>query len=249
MLRSLRFLLLCAAALLSAAPGLAQPVVTTIAEDIEWIPLSPSVFIHRTYTQTESFGRVGSNGLVYVVGSSCYVFDTPMRPDHTETLLSYLEDSLGLRVEGLIVNHFHDDCLGGIEAFHRRGLPSYAGARTQALARARDLPLPQHTFRRHLRLDLGGQTIECYYPGAAHTRDNIVCWLPGERVLFGGCMVKAVGAGRGNLADADVTAWSHTVRRVKQRYPDATLVVPGHGAHGGTELLDFTIDMFQGEAR
>ena len=84
-----------------------------------------------------------------------------------------------------------------------------------------------------------------YYPGEAHTRDNIITWVPSERTIFGGCMVKSMNAGKGNLADANVNAWSDTVRKVKSLCPTATLVIPGHGDAGGTELLDFTIRLFE----
>ena len=47
-------------------------------------------------------------------------------------------------------------------------------------------------------------TIEVFFPGAGHTRDNLVVWLPEHRVLFGGCMVKSArGRTPGNLADAE----------------------------------------------
>ena len=63
-------------------------------------------------------------------------------------------------------------------------------------------------------------------------------------MLFGGCLIKAQGAGKGNLADADVEAWPVTVKSVKERFKHAHTVVPGHGKHGGTDLLDYTITKF-----
>ena len=55
----------------------------------------------------------------------------------------------------------------------------------------------------------------------------------------------------GNVADADLESWGAAVRRVRERYPEAATVVPGHGALGGPELLDRTaelIDEAQGRA-
>ncbi len=241
-----RFLLLplfCWLFLLPTAATAQHP--RQVAEDVELIPLSPALFLHRSYSQTESFGKVGSNGLVHVSGGECLVFDTPMRPDHTEALLSFLEDSLHLQVKGLVVNHFHDDCLGGIEAFHRRGLPSYASELTRQLAGERGVPLPTETFSRRMTIRFGAEKVECYCPGPAHTRDNIVCWLPAEATLFGGCMVKAVDASKGFTGDASLSEWSGTIEKVRQRYGKARLVIPGHGDTGGTELLDYTIRLFQ----
>src|SRR6185295_3616589 len=75
-------------------------------------------------------------------------------------------------------------------------------------------------------------TAEVFYPGPAHTRDNIVVWLPDSRVLFGGCAVRAATSGLGNVADADLTAYPASIRRVLERYPAAEVVVPGHGDVG-----------------
>ncbi len=53
----------------------------------------------------------------------------------------------------------------------------------------------------------------------------------------------------GNLADADLVAWPQAIRRVIERFPDATTVVPGHGAPGGFELLTHTRDLVDGASK
>ena len=44
----------------------------------------------------------------------------------------------------------------------------------------------------------------------------------------------------GNIADADLVAWPSTIARVIAAYPAAQIVIPGHGAIGGSELLRHT---------
>jgi metallo-beta-lactamase class B len=87
------------------------------------------------------------------------------------------------------------------------------------------------------------------YLGEAHSKDNIVTWVPKEKILFGGCMIKSLGASRGYLGDANLQQWSPTVEKVKKAFSNAAIVIPGHGSHGTTELLDYTIKMFQGETK
>jgi metallo-beta-lactamase class B len=81
--------------------------------------------------------------------------------------------------------------------------------------------------------------------GEAHTVDNTVSFVESEKVLYGGCMIKSLKAGKGNLADANVNEWSNTVRKIKSTYPNIIHVIPGHGKVGDTDLLDYTIEMFQ----
>ena len=108
--------------------------------------------------------------------------------------------------------------------------------------------MPQNRFDGKFEITDGVHVILEHF-GAGHTRDNVVAWLPEEKVLFGGCLVKEIGAGKGNLADADTLAWSGTVRRVIENYPDVRIVVPGHGEPGGEELLEYTVKMFEGTGK
>ena len=58
-------------------------------------------------------------------------------------------------------------------------------------------------------------------------------------------MIKEIEATKGYLGDANVGDWSNTVLKIKKQYPNLKIVIPGHGAIGGSELLDYTIQLFQ----
>ncbi len=68
---------------------------------------------------------------------------------------------------------------------------------------------------------------------------------PLEDIMFGGCLIKEEGAGKGNLAEANVEEWPNTVRKVKMKYPEVKKIIVGHGKSGGIELLDYTIKLFE----
>ncbi len=145
----------------------------------------------------------------------------------------------------MIPTHFHDDCLGGLNAFHAHGIPSHAHERTLALARANGEEVPQHGFADTLVLRVGQERITATFHGEGHTKDNVVGYFPSEQVLFGGCLIKEMEASKGYLGDANLAAWSSTVEAVKKAYPDVRVVVPGHGTPGDSELLDYTIGLFR----
>jgi metallo-beta-lactamase class B len=44
----------------------------------------------------------------------------------------------------------------------------------------------------------------------------------------------------GNTADGDLKEYASTIRKVMNEFPDAKVVVPGHGKAGGMELLTHT---------
>ena len=66
-------------------------------------------------------------------------------------------------------------------------------------------------------------------------------WLPEQKLLNGGCFVRAATAGTlGNTADAVVSEWAASAERLQRRYPDAQIVIPGHGVPGDVSLLEHT---------
>ncbi len=80
--------------------------------------------------------------------------------------------------------------------------------------------------------------------GEAHTEDNIIAYIPSEKVLFGSCVVKSLRADKGNTTHANLFMWPETVKKVRKKYKIAEIVIPGHGQPGGLELLDYTIRLF-----
>jgi metallo-beta-lactamase class B len=216
-----------------------------VSEDIEIFRITAHSYVYVSYFELPPWGRVPSNGLVHISDGEALLFDTPMSDSQTKTLVRWITDSLRVTIKGLIANHWHKDCIGGLKYIKSIGIPSYANEKTIATARRRGLPVPEHSFRDSLTVRVGRDVVVSRYFGAAHTTDNIVSWIPSEQILFGGCMVRELSATTaGNTADADLAAWPLTIERVRSAYPAAEIVIPGHGAIGGTDLLRHTKDLF-----
>ncbi|MEQ9301586.1 MAG: subclass B1 metallo-beta-lactamase [Cyclobacteriaceae bacterium] len=216
----------------------------TINKDVSLVQVTDNVYVHRSQLLLPSYGKYECNGMLFVDNGQAAIVDTPADLSQTELLLTWLEEQK-IEVISVTVNHFHDDCLAGLEAFHRRKIPSYSTLQTQRLAISDSLIAPLYTFSDSLVLKVGAQEMVSKFPGEAHTIDNTVTYVPSEKVLFGGCMMKSLKSGKGNLEDANVEQWSETIEKVLLFFPDMEYVIPGHGHHGGTALLDYTIEMFK----
>lgn len=145
-----------------------------------------------------------------------------------------------------IPNHWHSDCMGGLEYLHAHGVRSYASLRTVQDAQREGKPIPQHAFTDSLHLEVHGTAVDCHYLGGGHSDDNIVVWIPAAKLLFGGCMVKdAEATGIGNISDAVMAEWPVTLTRILEKFPNARIVIPGHGRPGGTELLRRTRELVE----
>ena len=224
----------------------AAPTRWEVTPDLQVVVLAPGVWQHVSWQRLADGTRFPSNGLLVRDGDGLLLIDTAWGEQLTRDLLDWVDATLRLPVRRAVATHFHDDRLGGAPALLARQVRMVAHPLTRELAAAGDLPLPDTlgTLRA-----VGGAArvgpVERFHPGPAHTRDNLVVWLPQQRILFGGCAVRATAATtRGNVADADTVSWPAAIARAEARYPDARLVIPGHGDAGGRELLSHTRSLF-----
>jgi len=182
--------------------------------------------------------------LIFIDRGEAFLFDTPVTEALTKDLVSWLRDSLNLRIVGFVPNHWHKDCLGGLGYLQNQKIEFYANQMTIDIARIKNIPLPAHGFKDSLQLLAGNKLIDCYYLGAAHSADNIVVWIPSEQILFAGCMVKSINSkDLGNTVDGDLVAYPKTIDKLLRKFPDAKFVIPGHGPFGGIELIKHTMEL------
>jgi metallo-beta-lactamase class B len=206
--------------------------------------LSENSFVHTSFLQTDDFGKVACNGLIVRDGNKVAVFDTPIDDASSQELIRWVQDVFKCKIVAIVPTHFHSDCLGGLAAFHVAGIPSMANEKTIELATQHQMTVPQKGFSGKSSLLVGGKEIQLRFFGEGHTRDNVVAYFLAEQVLFGGCLIKELQATKGFLGDANVSAWSATVAKLQQAFPQVKHVVPGHGATGGAELLEYTRQLF-----
>jgi metallo-beta-lactamase class B len=216
-------------------------------ETLEVHKISDHVYTHISFLQTESFGRVACNGMIIINKKQAVVFDTPADNESAAALIEFVREKLNGTIKAVVATHFHADCIGGLKMFHDNKIPSYANQRTIDILQKKAVSpvIPQNGFEQTLTLAVGSEKVYARYFGEGHTRDNCIGYFPKDKAVFGGCLIKEVGASKGNLEDANVYAWPETVSRLKQKYPDARIVIPGHGKSGGTELFDYTINLFK----
>lgn len=214
------------------------------------IKLSEHTYQHISYLQTESWGKVACNGMIILENDKALILDTPADNESSKELIEYLIDD-GISIIGIVPTHFHEDCVGGLSEFKKAEIPIYLSNRTQAILE-KDGEYEDYeflTFDNNLTLNIDENSVELEYFGAGHTVDNVIAYFEKDESIFGGCLVKAIGATKGNLADADTNEWSNTVRKLKAKHPNTKVVIPGHGKSGGIDLLDYTIDLFEGETK
>lgn len=204
--------------------------------ELEIKKIEDGVYLYTAYENIEGWGLVGSNGLVVVDNKDAYLIDTPISATDTEKLVKWI-DAQGFTAKASISTHFHSDSTGGIAFLNSKSIPTYASKQTNKLLKKKGEVQATHSFTKNPFWLLKNK-IEIFYPGAGHTPDNLVVWMPEQKMLFGGCFVKPEGLG--NLSHAVIEEWPASTDKLIARYSSAALVVPGHGNIGDASLLTKT---------
>lgn len=166
---------------------------------------------------------------------------------------------------------FHIDNLGGNEELINRNIPVYGSDLTCDLIKTKSKStltkikfwlispenkkyLPAYEKIKFMQPDrifpiketqilkFGEEKVEIFYPGPTHTYDNLVVYISSKRVLFGGCMILEMKSDKpGFSEDGNVSEWPVSLQKVKERYAETQIIVPGHGLPGNSDLIDHTI--------
>ncbi|MBN2000299.1 MBL fold metallo-hydrolase [candidate division KSB1 bacterium] len=212
-----------------------------------------------------------ANSLLAELGDSTWLLvDTPWTNQASEKLYDWISERGELKA--VINTHHHRDNLGGNGFFIAKSVSVYGSDLTVELLKKhikegdptlendseryesyfkvfRETPLvpPNFSFplKEGLWLDFGRKA-EIYFPGAGHTADNVVVYLPDRRILFGGCLVRAAGSTTlGYTGAADLAAWPGSLRKLLERYPECQTVIPGHGQPGDKLLFEHTLHLLE----
>jgi metallo-beta-lactamase class B len=220
-------------------PVFADDSIDRVDTNIEITRLTDKAYLIQSSYSCN--GYLDCNHLLIIDKTDIVLVNTPAKDSLTIIMLNCIEKKFKRKVTKVIVSHFHDDSSGGLDEMSKRGIKSYGLDKTRDLVKSENKNI-DNVFRDSLKIALQTIQIDMFYFGAGHSIDNIVTWLPSERILFGGCLMKSLKAtDKGNIKDADLLAWPVTVQKVKDRFMNAKIVIPGHSSIGDASIFDHTI--------
>lgn len=100
-----------------------------------------------------------------------------------------------------------------------------------------------HFFSHHEQpnWDISEKEVKVVYPGPAHSEDNLAVYLPDPKILFGGCMVRALDFDIGNTKDANLKTYESSLKKLQEL--NFKIIIPGHGDIGGANLLEHSLKL------
>jgi metallo-beta-lactamase class B len=223
--------------------GLAIPAQNSefIDRNFEFTKLDSNIYLIKSAFSGD--GNLNCNHLLITDPKDIVLVNTPVNDSLTSVLLNCVVRKFRRPVTKIIVSHFHEDSSGGLNETRKQGIVSYGLDKTADLLKPSGKNIDM-TFSDTLDISLQNCLVKLYYFGAGHSADNILVWLPVQKILFGGCLLKALSVNNiGNTKDADPASWVETVKKVKERCKDAKIVIPGHMEYGNNSVFDHTIEV------
>ena len=183
-----------------------------------------------SHIATQSFDGVvyPSNGLIVRDGDELLLIDTAWGAKTQRHFSRRLKSKLTSR-NAQSPRTFMTTASAALMSFGRLGRQRTHHRRHAGLAEAEGNEIPTHSLEGLSSSgDAGLRSSRALHPGAAHSTDNLVVYVPSANVLCGGGAVHELSStSAGNVADADLAEWPTSVERIQKHYPKQRSSFPG----------------------
>jgi glyoxylase-like metal-dependent hydrolase (beta-lactamase superfamily II) len=226
-----------------AATGQAQP-----AQTLTPIQLSPAVWYVQGLSALGSPANQNfiSNAAFIVTTQGVVVIDALGSPALARQLVAAIRQVTPQPISHVIVTHYHADHIYGLQVFKALGARILAHRAARSYLHSDTARLRLQASRQELapwidastelveadqwldadqELLVGGLRLQVRHVGPAHTPEDLVVYLPQERVLLAGDLV--FRARIPFVGQADSRRWIQALDNLLVL--DARLIVPGHG--------------------
>jgi glyoxylase-like metal-dependent hydrolase (beta-lactamase superfamily II) len=235
---------------------------SVIANEIDELVLKPIQVAPHTYF-VRGFPEMGSsknqnfisNAGFVITPKGVVVVDALGSPILAKKLIAEIKKITPQKVVAVIVTHYHADHIYGLQEFKSIGAKIYAQgegrsyitsetAKQRLIASRKDFAPWVNSSTKLIGADVwidqsytltvGGIALKISRVGPAHAPEDLIIYIPSEKVLFAGDLVF-----RGRIpfvGNADSKGWLQALDEIGSLNPN--IVIPGHGAHSTNPAED-----------
>lgn len=206
-------------------------------------PIKPNLYIYKTFGV---FGgkEYSTNAVYLITKKGVILFDVPWQKTQYQSLMDTIKKRHNLPVIAVFATHSHADRAGDLSFYNDKGIKTYATAKTNELLKKEGKATSSEIIKTGKPYHIGGEEFIVDFLGEGHTVDNVVVWFPKYKILDGGCLVKSKNAtDLGYTGEANVKQWPQTMDKLKSKYAEAIMVIPGHDEWKGGGHVEHTLEL------
>jgi glyoxylase-like metal-dependent hydrolase (beta-lactamase superfamily II) len=180
----------------------------------------------------------------FLLGDAVVAVDSGSDEATGKAILQKIAETARKPVRFLVITHAHADHAGGVAPFVAAGATVIC--QENAATGVGQLVATESKSRSGLMVVFdglgfvgGSRRVAIYYMGAAHSRGDIVVFLPDDKVLFTGDVVSTKRIPYMQSPDVDPQGWEKILSPLLQI--DADRIAPGHGPSGNKESIAATL--------
>ena len=237
--------------------------LATAAEPLESTeaPIDGSSVI-KGYT-ADSARNHSVNNYWLISNDGVIVIDAHWRLSEAERALAHLKETTDKSIRTILITHGHTDHFGGLPVFVEAAggnVNIYASERTLRSLKNDELgfianrqedfgedfpqkiPLPNQIIKEEIaQLEIAGFLIEAHTFRFNEAPETTVFYVPEQKALFVGDLVNSETTPV--FYQGGIDPWLDQLRQLKERFPEAEMLYPGHGEPGSApEMIDAEID-------
>lgn len=168
---------------------------------------------------------------VFLVTPEGVIATDPINADAALWLKEQIAQRFAQPVRYVVLSHDHADHSAGAEVFADTAVVvAHDNAKKTIVGEKRPTAVPEITFSEHMKIELGGKSVELIYPGRSHSDNLIVMHFPEERAVFTVDFISVNRLPYRDLSDSYFPDWIDAIKRVE--LIDFDILVPGHGPVG-----------------
>jgi len=204
------------------------------------------LFSMEDFTMKHLRGNVGyfterGGTIVWQIEDGAIVIVDTQFPEQAEHLIKEVEKKSDAAIDYVINTHHHGDHTSGNIAFKNlaKNIVAHENSKINQKASAESrgnldkILLPDTTFVKEWKQDIGSESITMQYWGAGHTDGDALTHFENANVVHMGDLVfnrryPYIDKGAG----ASIENWINILDRARRHYDDDTIIVCGHSANG-----------------
>ncbi len=243
LLHTLQFVLL-AGTLQSPASHAQGPGLNFETIQVQTVQLEPNIYVLMG-------GAAQGNMLVLTGPDGIFMVDSMYAQMH-DKLLAALQAISNERVKYIVNTHLHGDHTAGNTAFAREGalIIAQSNTRERMLAQANPLPaeaIPDLSYESSMTIHMNGETIDIFWPQAAHTDGDSIIYFRNANILHAGDVPSSLRYPNIGVNDGGTVAGMMAAARMVMEVANPqTRIIAGHlGPVVGFSEIEQQLAMFE----